>query len=115
MTDGHRRRSGRFHGRISHRHWRAGWVFRKIQSGQGQRIDVDLLSSMMHLYIQEYAVFLNGGPPQRSNSDIPSAYLGAPYGYFETRDGYIAIPMNPINKVAELIGVDGYATSLRVR
>jgi crotonobetainyl-CoA:carnitine CoA-transferase CaiB-like acyl-CoA transferase len=84
-------------------------VFRRQQSGQGQRIDVDLLSSLMHLYIQEYAVYLNGGgPPQRSNSDIPSAYLGAPYGYFETQDGYIAIPMNPINKVAELIGVPGY-------
>ena len=84
-------------------------VFRKQQSGQGQRIDVDLLSSMMHLYIQEYAVFLNGGgEPERSRTDIPNAYLGAPYGYFETSDGYIAIPMNPINKVAELIGVDGY-------
>jgi crotonobetainyl-CoA:carnitine CoA-transferase CaiB-like acyl-CoA transferase len=84
-------------------------VFRKQQSGQGQRVDVDLLSSLMHLYIQEYAVFLNGGgAPQRSSSDIPSAYLGAPYGYFETSDGYIAIPMNPIGKVAELIGVEGY-------
>jgi len=84
-------------------------VFRKQQSGLGQRVDVDLLSSMMHLYIQEFAVYLNGGGvPQRSNSDIPSAYLGAPYGYFQTNDGYIAIPMNPINKVAQLIGVEGY-------
>ena len=84
-------------------------VFRKTNRDQGQRIDVDLLSSMMHLYIQEYAVYLNGGgEPVRSSSGIPNAYLGAPYGYFETADGYIAIPMNPINKVAELIGVEGY-------
>ncbi|MBX3071981.1 MAG: CoA transferase [Thermomicrobiales bacterium] len=84
-------------------------VFRRQQSGQGQRVDVDLLSSMMHLYIQEYAVYLNGGgDPVRSNSGIPNAYLGAPYGYFETADGYIAIPMNPIGKVAGLIGVEGY-------
>lgn len=84
-------------------------VFHKQQSGQGQRIDVDLLSSMMNLYIQEYAVYLNGGgEPVRSKSGIPNAYLGAPYGYFQTADGYIAIPMNPIGKVAELIGVEGY-------
>ncbi len=84
-------------------------VFRRQQSGQGQRVDVDLLSSLMHLYIQEYAVYLNGGGlPERSRSNIPNAYLGAPYGYFETSDGYIAIPMNPIGKVAELIGVEGY-------
>ncbi len=84
-------------------------VFSRMQTGNGQRVDVDLLSSMMHLYIQEYAVYLNGGgEPVRSTSGIPNAYLGAPYGYFETADGYIAIPMNPIGKVAELIGVEGY-------
>jgi crotonobetainyl-CoA:carnitine CoA-transferase CaiB-like acyl-CoA transferase len=84
-------------------------VFSRQRTGKGQRVDVDLLSSLMHLYIQEYAVFLNGGgPPQRSEEYIPSAYLGAPYGYFQTADGYIAIPMNPIGKLAELIGVEGY-------
>ncbi|CAN5764792.1 CoA transferase [soil metagenome] len=84
-------------------------VFNRQNTGSGQRVDVDLLSSLMHLYIQEYAVFLNGGgTPQRSTENIPSAYLGAPYGYFETADGYIAIPMNPIGKLAGLIGVEGY-------
>jgi crotonobetainyl-CoA:carnitine CoA-transferase CaiB-like acyl-CoA transferase len=84
-------------------------VYSKQRSGKGQRVDVNLLNSVMHLYIQEYAVFLNGGgEPQRSKSGIPNPYLGAPYGIYETKDGHIAIAMNPIHKVAELIGVSGF-------
>jgi crotonobetainyl-CoA:carnitine CoA-transferase CaiB-like acyl-CoA transferase len=84
-------------------------VYSKQRSGKGQRVDVNLLNSVMHLYIQEYAVFLNGGgEPTRSKSGIPNPYLGAPYGIYETQDGHIAIAMNPIHKVAELIGVTGF-------
>jgi crotonobetainyl-CoA:carnitine CoA-transferase CaiB-like acyl-CoA transferase len=84
-------------------------VYGRMQHGKGQRIDVNLLNSVMHLYIQELAVYLNGGgPPVRSQSGIPSAYLGAPYGIYQTSDGYIAIAMNAINKLAALVGVKGF-------
>lgn len=84
-------------------------VYGRDRQHKGQRVDVNLLDSTLHLYIQELAVYLNGGGlPQRSNSGVPNAYLGAPYGLYETKDGYIAIPMNPIGKLAELTGVPGY-------
>ena len=84
-------------------------IYGRTQHGIGQRVDVNLLDSTLHLFIQELAVYLNGGGlPQRSRAGVPSAYLGAPYGFYETRDGYIAISMNPIGKLAELTGVPGY-------
>jgi crotonobetainyl-CoA:carnitine CoA-transferase CaiB-like acyl-CoA transferase len=84
-------------------------LYSRQHTGQGQRVDVNLLNSLMQLHCQEYAIYLNGaGLPQRSRSDIPGAYLGAPYGYYETADGYIAIAMNSLSKLAALTGVPGY-------
>jgi crotonobetainyl-CoA:carnitine CoA-transferase CaiB-like acyl-CoA transferase len=84
-------------------------LYGRERTGRGQRVDVNLLNSIMNLHCQEIGVYLNGGGlPQRSRSRIPGAYLGAPYGFYETKDGYIAIAMNPIAKLASLIGVAGY-------
>jgi crotonobetainyl-CoA:carnitine CoA-transferase CaiB-like acyl-CoA transferase len=85
-------------------------LYSRERTGKGQRVDVNLLNSIMNLHCQEFGVYLNGGGlPQRSRSGIPGPYLGAPYGFYQTKDGYIAIAMNPINKLAALIGVEGYA------
>jgi crotonobetainyl-CoA:carnitine CoA-transferase CaiB-like acyl-CoA transferase len=84
-------------------------LYARDQTGRGQRVDVNLLNSILNLHIQELSLYLNGaGLPQRSRSEIPSPYLGAPYGFYETADGYIAIAMNPIDKLARLIGIEGY-------
>ncbi len=84
-------------------------LYARERTGRGQRVDVNLLNSILNLHTQEVSLYLNGaGLPQRSRSDIPGAYLGAPYGFYQTKDGYIAIAMNPLNKLAALIGVKGY-------
>jgi crotonobetainyl-CoA:carnitine CoA-transferase CaiB-like acyl-CoA transferase len=86
-------------------------LYSREQSGQGQRVDVNLYSSLLTYVTQEMALFLNGGsPPQRSQAGIPNPYTGAPYGIYETADGHIAIGMNPLNKLAALLGVAGYET-----
>lgn len=84
-------------------------LYAREHTGRGQRVDVNLLNSIMNLHIQELSLYLNGaGLPERSRSNIPGAYLGAPYGFYETADGYIAIAMNPIDKLARLVGIAGY-------
>ncbi len=84
-------------------------LYAREHTGRGQRVDVNLLNSIMNLHIQELSLYLNGaGLPERSRSGIPGAYLGAPYGFYETKDGHIAIAMNPVDKLARLVGVPGY-------
>jgi crotonobetainyl-CoA:carnitine CoA-transferase CaiB-like acyl-CoA transferase len=84
-------------------------LYGRERTGKGQRVDVSLLNSILNLHIQELSLYLNGaGLPVRSNSNIPSPYLGAPYGFYETKDGYIAIAMNALNKLAALVGIPGY-------
>jgi crotonobetainyl-CoA:carnitine CoA-transferase CaiB-like acyl-CoA transferase len=84
-------------------------IYSREKTGVGQRVDVNLLNSLLAIMIQELTVYLNGGgAPERSRSHIPSPYLGAPYGFYRTADGYIAISMNPLDKLARLVGVEGY-------
>jgi crotonobetainyl-CoA:carnitine CoA-transferase CaiB-like acyl-CoA transferase len=84
-------------------------IYSREKTGVGQRVDVNLLNSLLAIMIQELTVYLNGGgAPERSRSNIPSPYLGAPYGFYKTADGYIAISMNPLDKLARLIEVEGY-------
>jgi crotonobetainyl-CoA:carnitine CoA-transferase CaiB-like acyl-CoA transferase len=84
-------------------------LYARERTGKGQRVDCNLLNSILQLHCQEFSVYLNGGGlPQRSRSDIPGAYLGAPYGFYQTQDGYIAIAMNALNKLADLVDIPGY-------
>ena len=84
-------------------------LYSREQTGQGQRVDVNLFNSLLVFTIQEMSLLLNGGsPPQRSASGIPNPYTGAPYRIYQTGDGFIAVGMNPLNKLAALLGVTGY-------
>jgi crotonobetainyl-CoA:carnitine CoA-transferase CaiB-like acyl-CoA transferase len=84
-------------------------LFSRERTGKGQRVDTNLYNAMLSMNIQEIANYLNGGGiPERSVSGYPNPYVGAPYGIYHTADQYIAIAMNPINKVARLLGVDKY-------
>lgn len=79
------------------------------RTGRGQRVDVSLLRSILHLQAQELAVFLSGGPAPdqaRSDSGIPNPYSGAPYGIYQTSDGWIAVAMTSVGALARITGVD---------
>ncbi len=84
-------------------------LFNRERTGEGQRVDVNLYNALLTLYTQEIVNYLNGGGiPQRSEHGYPNPYVGAPYGIYRTADKYIAIAMNPINKMARLLGIDKY-------
>ena len=84
-------------------------LYSRERTGKGQRVDTNLYNSLLSLYTQEIANYLNGGGiPERSRDGYPNPYVGAPYGIFQTKHKYIAIAMNPINKLAGLLGIDKY-------
>jgi crotonobetainyl-CoA:carnitine CoA-transferase CaiB-like acyl-CoA transferase len=84
-------------------------LYERAKSGRGQRLDVNLLDSMLSLATQEVTLYLNTGkPPERSSAGIGHPSVGAPMGVYKTLDGYIAVAMMPIGKIAELVGVPGF-------
>ena len=63
----------------------------------------------MGFHVQEItANFHSGSNPERSESGIPNPWLGAPYGLYHTKDGYIAIGMNSVQKLAQIVGLPKY-------
>ncbi|MBV7396752.1 CaiB/BaiF CoA transferase family protein [Mameliella sediminis] len=78
--------------------------------GRGAHVQTSLLEAMIDFQFEVLSTHLNDGHrlPQRSAVNGAHAYLGAPYGVYQTRDGFIALAMTPSLKVlADLLQVSG--------
>jgi len=86
-------------------------IYYRERTGKGQKIETNLLNSIIGFHVQEITAYLyKGKNPERSESGIPNPWLGAPYGLYNTYDGYIAIGMGSVRKIAGIIGLDKYNT-----
>jgi crotonobetainyl-CoA:carnitine CoA-transferase CaiB-like acyl-CoA transferase len=76
------------------------------RTGRGSRVEVSLLESLVDFQFEVLTTHLNDGglPPRRARYRNAHAYLGAPYGIYETKDGFIAIAMGSLKVLGELIG-----------
>ncbi|HEX5787994.1 MAG TPA: CoA transferase, partial [Woeseiaceae bacterium] len=68
-------------------------------------IEVSLIEAILDMQFEVLTTYLNDGgkPPQRSSTNSGHAYLPAPYGVYATKDGYIAVAMNPVDRLGELL------------
>lgn len=80
-------------------------LVRRGITGQGGLVEVSLLESLLDLQFEVLTTYLNDGgqPPARSAVHNAHAYLGAPYGVYETTDGFMALAMMPIPPLAPLL------------
>lgn len=86
-------------------------IYSRGRTGKGQKVEANLLNSVVGFHVQEITAFLHrGSNPERSKSGIPNPWLGAPYGLYNTKDGYVAIGMNSVQKLAHVIGLEKYTT-----
>jgi crotonobetainyl-CoA:carnitine CoA-transferase CaiB-like acyl-CoA transferase len=81
-------------------------LVRRGLTGQGGFVEVSLLESVLDLQFEVLTTHLNDGglEPQRSAINNAHAYLAAPYGIYETADGYLALAMTPVPRLGELLG-----------
>ena len=76
--------------------------------GRGARVDTSLLEAMVDMQFEVLTTYLNDGhrAPRRSAVNGAHAYLGAPYGVYQTADGYLAMAMTPsLKTLAEIMDV----------
>lgn len=72
--------------------------------GIGQQVEVDLYSSTLNLMAQEnFAVLNQDLKLERSAEGVATPWNDAPYGPHPTLDGYVAIAMCPLEKLAQLL------------
>jgi CoA:oxalate CoA-transferase len=80
-------------------------LVRRGKTGQGGLVEVSLIESVLDFQFEVLTTYLNDGgqSPVRSSVNNAHAYLGAPYGIYETSDGFIAIAMGSVLRLAELL------------
>lgn len=80
-------------------------LVRRGVTGRGGLVEVSLLESVLDLQFEVLTTHLNDGGklPQRSYVNNANAYLGAPYGIYQTADGFLALAMGSVVQLGELL------------
>src|SRR5262245_57179426 len=86
-------------------------LVRRGVTDEGGHVETSLLEALVDLQFQVLTTHLNDGRrlPRRPSFRGAHAYLSAPYGVYPASDGYLAIAMTPIGKLADLLGLDELA------
>jgi len=81
------------------------------KTGQGQSVEVNLMNSILVTQTDQFTAYLqNGIQPERSSAGIANPWTGAPYGIYKCSDGWIAIAMNPLKDIGEILGIEEFKT-----
>jgi CoA:oxalate CoA-transferase len=80
-------------------------LVRRGTTGRGSHVETSLLEALIDIQFEVLTTYLNDGnrPPKRSALNSAHAYLSAPYGVYRTSDGYLALAMTPIGKLADVL------------
>ncbi|OHZ00430.1 CoA transferase [Salinicola sp. MIT1003] len=76
-------------------------LLHRERTGEGQKVEVNMLDAITTLQMQELSVFtVAGKPQQRSAEPHGHVYIRSPYGVFATRDGFIALAMPDLKQLS---------------
>lgn len=77
-------------------------LVRRGITNKGSHVETSLLEALVDFQFEVLTTYLNDGRrlPKRSDFRSAHAYLSAPYGVYQAADGFLAIAMMPIPKLA---------------
>lgn len=80
-------------------------LYKRAVTGEGALVQVSMLESILDFQFEVLTCYYNDGKqlPVRSAVNSAHAYIAAPYGIYKTTDGFMALAMSPIPKLAELL------------
>ena len=86
-------------------------LVRRGITGEGGHVETSLLEALVDFQFEVLTAYLNDGQrqPKRASFRSAHAYLAAPYGVYPTKDGFLAIAMTPIAKLADLFELEALA------
>lgn len=95
-------------------------LFNRERTGEGTRIDVNLLSAAINLQAESFTCYLNGERPETAKSTCRASSFAfpAPYGVYPTEDGEIALSLGSLESlgtalespaIAEILDSESYS------
>lgn len=91
-------------------------IIHQRRTGQGQRVSVDLLSSALAAQAEHLVHYMNSdvGEPYRETSQHAHGYIPPPYGFYRTKDGFIALSSGrQIGDICDILGIDDLSQDSR--
>ena len=82
-------------------------LVRRFRTGIGGYVQTSLLEAMLDLQFELLSTHLNDSTVtvKRGGEHSANAFLSAPYGTYPTSDGYLALAMNPVSRIGDLLGI----------
>lgn len=76
-------------------------LLHRERTGEGQLVEVNMLDALIAMQMQELSVRTVGGVPQTRSTEVHAhTYIRAPYGIYETSDGYLALAFADLDVLA---------------
>jgi crotonobetainyl-CoA:carnitine CoA-transferase CaiB-like acyl-CoA transferase len=86
-------------------------LLHRERTGEGQKVEVNMLDAITTIQMQELSVFTVGGKPQtRSAEPHAHVYIRAPYGAFATSDGFIIVAFPKLANLGNVIDEPSFLT-----
>jgi len=79
-------------------------LFHRERTGEGQKIEVTMIQAALDLQLEPVTYYLNGAQLARPRHTIASTFHSAPYGVYETADGYLVLSMTPVKTLSAALG-----------
>jgi len=74
------------------------------RTGEGQKVMVSMLTTVLDCQVQELVAFLNGGlEPERPTVATAHALIPAPYGVYRAADGWLVLAMAPLAALGDAL------------
>lgn len=81
-------------------------LLERSRTGKGQLVEVTLAQAALDLQRENVGYALNGFAFGRGPRHVATGYHPAPYGVFETRDGYIVVSMSPVAQLNAVLQLE---------
>jgi len=84
-------------------------LYHRLRTGEGQHVRVNLLDSAIAAQSEQAVHFMNTdvGEPVRGTVMHAHPYIPPPYGFYATKDGYIALSSGrQVSELSQVLGID---------
>ncbi len=84
-------------------------LLKRAKTGKGVLVEVSLLESILDVQFEAITIFLNNGGQLADRGNVKGsahAFLSAPYGIYQTSDGYLALAMGDLLLLGRVLEVD---------
>jgi crotonobetainyl-CoA:carnitine CoA-transferase CaiB-like acyl-CoA transferase len=79
-------------------------LLHRERTSEGQKIEVTMVQAALDLQLEPATYYLNGAPLARPRHSIADTFHAAPYGVYQTADGYLALSMSSVSALSEALG-----------